>query len=105
LFLRVSGQTDDGECLKQSLELNRRLPDVLQVSNLVGFGYVRLERWEEAYRHLKPGALADVMDTRNFWFLALAARHTGHLDEARRYFLKSRACYLDLGTLDMLLPP
>ena len=92
LYYEVSkwGPREDiGGWLRAALVLNRRIPNVDYISNLVAIAYYVMRDWPRTYRYLAPGIRHGMVDDQNWWNMAQAAAHLGRWGEAIRLLDRS----------------
>ena len=82
VYFRITSQANRQASVNEALALLRRFPNVIQISDLAGYGYSNMERWEEAFHFLAPGVKYGIIGANNCWHYALAASHTGRSEEA-----------------------
>jgi len=85
--------------LAEALRLQKILPGVDSVNNMVALGYRTTGRWKEAYDAYRGGILHGTLDCENVFGMALAADKLGRKKEAARLAVYARAVYPLLSRL------
>ena len=78
--------------------LDRTVPGVDQVRNMVAYGCRMTGRWKEAYDCYLPGIVHGTLDCENYYGMALASERIGRLGEAVRLAEIATRAYPRLGT-------